>query len=91
MFSDLDYLVINDLTHYSSFVLEEVNHSVLNMIVANHFPVQVLFEKTQIIKFLAPSGAQVVAISVCLSVTVIVCIELRIFIFLAQVSLRSIL
>ena len=41
MFSDLDYLVINDLTHYSSFVLEEVNHSLLNMIVANHFPVQV--------------------------------------------------
>lgn len=38
---DLDYLVINDLTHYSSFVLEEVNHSTLNMIVANHFPVQV--------------------------------------------------
>ena len=41
MFSDLDYLVINDLTHYPSFVLEEVNHSLLNMIVANHFPVQV--------------------------------------------------
>ena len=41
MCSDLDYLVINDLTHYSSFVLEEVNHSLLNMIVANHFPVQV--------------------------------------------------
>ena len=45
MFSDLDYLVINDLTHYSSFVLEEVNHSTLNMIVANHFPVQVLIEQ----------------------------------------------
>ena len=76
MFSDLDYLVINDLTHYSSFVLEEVNHSTLNMIVANHFPAQVLIGKTQIIKFLALSGAQVVAISLCLSVTVIVCLEL---------------
>ena len=41
MFADLDYLVLNDLSHYTSFLLEEVEHVPFNMIVANHFPVQV--------------------------------------------------
>ena len=38
---DLDYLVLNDLSHYSNSVLEEVNHNPFNMIVANIFPFEV--------------------------------------------------
>jgi len=38
---DLDYLVLNDLSHYTTSVLEEVVHTPFNMIVSNIFSDQV--------------------------------------------------
>ena len=39
---DLDYLVLNNLTHYTTSVLEEVVHTPFNMFVSNIFSDQVL-------------------------------------------------
>ena len=44
--------------------------------------------KVQIMAFLAPTGAQEVTMSFC---PVLVCLELSFFIFLTQISLRSLL